>query len=199
MEKFLKDEVVKTRKTDYPIHPLMQGRCSPRAMTGEEIADTELMPLFEAARWAPSSFNGQPWRFIYAKRNTDHWAKLYDTLIDFNKKWTANAAVLVLVVSRTTFEHNNKPSRTHSFDSGAAWMSLALEASHRNLIAHGMEGFDYDKVKANVNLPDGYAVEAMIAIGRPAPIDSLPPDIQKNEVSRARRPLLEIVMEGSFR
>lgn len=198
MEKFLKDEVVKTRKTEYPVHPLIQGRCSPRAMTGEEIADSELMPLFEAARWAPSSFNGQPWRFIYAKRNTPHWAKLYDTLVEFNKLWTANASVLILVVSRTTFEHNNKPSRTHSFDSGAAWMSLALEAEHRNLVAHGMEGFDYAKAKANVNIPDDYSVEAMIAIGKPAPIDSLPPDIQKKEVPSIRRPLSEIIREGMF-
>jgi len=198
MEEYLKDEVVRTRKTEYPIHPLIQGRCSPRAMTGEEMSDGELMALFEAARWSPSSYNGQPWRFVYVKRDTPHWPKLHDTLIEFNQKWTAKASALVLVISRDTFEHNGKPARTHSFDTGSAWMALALEASHRNLVTHGMEGFDYDKARSNLQVPSGYTVEAMIAIGKPAAKSSLPEDILKREVPSTRRPLSEIVKEGSF-
>ncbi len=198
MENFLKEEVIKTRMTGYPIHPLMQSRCSPRAMTGEEMTDDELMGLFEAARWAPSSYNGQHWRFIYGKRHTPHWNKLYDVLIDFNKQWTKNASALVLIISRNTFEKNNKPARTHSFDTGAAWMALALEANHRGLVAHGMEGFDYDKIKASLKIPDDYTVEAMVALGKPAPINSLPEEIRNKETPSERRPLSEIVMEGSF-
>lgn len=199
MEVFLKDEAVKKRKSGYPIHPLILGRCSPRAMTGEEMTDDELMGLFEAARWAPSSYNNQPWRFIYAKRNTPSWAKLYEPLADGNKQWTAKASVLVAVISRSTFERNNKPARTHSFDTGSAWMALALEASHRNFVAHGMEGFDYDKIKSNLKIPDGYTVEAMLALGKPAPKSTLPPEIQEREVPSMRRPLSEIVMEGTFK
>jgi len=199
MEVYLKDEAAKKRKSGYPIHPLILGRCSPRAMTGEDMTDDELMGLFEAARWAPSSFNNQSWRFIYAKRNTPHWAKLFDALVEGNKQWAVKASVLVVVVSKNTFDHNNKPARTHTFDTGSAWMALALEASHRNFVAHGMEGFDYDKIKKSLNIPDGYTVEAMIALGKPAPKDTLPPDIAAREVPSMRRPLSEIVFEGTFK
>ncbi len=198
MEEYLKDEVVRTRKTDYPIHPLLQGRCSPRAMSGEEITSDELMALFEAARWSPSSYNAQPWRFLYVKRNTPEWSKLYDTLVEFNQKWTAAASALILAVSRDTFEHNNKPAQTHSFDTGSAWMAIALEASHRNLIAHGMQGFDYEKAKINMQIPAGYTVEAMIAIGKPAPKKALSEDLLKSETPSKRRPLAEIAREGVF-
>ena len=106
-------------------------------MTGEEMADDILMTLFEAARWAQSSSNNQPWRFIYAKRNTEHWDRLFNLLLEGNKVWARNAAVLVVVVSRKNFEYNNneeKPSITHQFDTGAAWENLALEASALGLV-----------------------------------------------------------------
>ena len=95
-------------------------------MTGEELDEDTIMSLFEAARWAPSSYNNQPWRFIYAKRNTLHWNKLFNLLAEPNKVWTKNAAVLVVVISRKNFEHNEKYSITHQYDAGAAWENLAL-------------------------------------------------------------------------
>jgi nitroreductase len=93
------------RKPGYPINPLILNRWSPRSMTGEELGEHDIMSLFEAARWAPSSFNNQPWRFIYAKRNTVHWDRLFNLLVEANKLWTKNAALLVVVISRKNFNN----------------------------------------------------------------------------------------------
>jgi nitroreductase len=112
-------------------------------MTGEELPDDLIMSLFEAARWAPSSYNNQPWRFIFAKRNSDHWDSLFNLLLEGNKKWAKNAVVLIVIVSRKNFEYNEKFSVTHQFDAGATWENFALEASSKNLVCHGMQGFDY--------------------------------------------------------
>ncbi len=187
------------RKSQYPVLDIIVNRWSPRAMSGESISDAELMPLFEAARWAPSSYDGQPWRFIYAKRDTPAWDVLYDLLVQFNKDWTKNAAVLVVVVSRNTFEYNNKPSRTHSFDTGAAWENLALQGTANDLVVHGMEGFDYQKAKEVLHIPDSYTVEAMCAIGRPGKKESLPPEMQREEKPSDRKPITDFVFEGTFK
>lgn len=194
----LSPEIKANRKPDCPIAPLLQNRWSPRSMTGEDMSDEELFPLLEAARWAPSSYNGQPWRFLYAKRNTPHWNKFFDLMVEGNKAWTKNAAVLMVVISRKTFEHNEKPSVTHSFDSGSAWMSLALEGTRRGYVTHGMEGFDYDKARKVLEIPDNYQVEAMVAIGKRAPKERLPEDLQKREVPSQRKSVKEIIMEGGF-
>ena len=186
------------RKANYPIVPLILNRWSPRAMAGEEMTDEELMPLFEAARWSPSSYNNQPWRFIYAKRGTPAWKTFFNLMIEFNQSWTKNASVLVVVVSKKTFDHNKKPCRTHSFDAGSAWMALALEASHRGFVTHGMEGFDFDKAAKALHVPDDYQVEAMLAIGKKGPLESLPEELQRREGPSDRRPLEEIVMEGKL-
>ena len=124
------------RQSKYKINPLILHRWSPRSMTGEELDEETIMSLFEAARWAPSSYNNQPWRFIYAKRNTLQWDKLFNLLAEPNKVWTKNAAVLVVVIARKNFEHNEKYSITHQFDAGAAWENLALEASSRGIVVH---------------------------------------------------------------
>jgi nitroreductase len=100
-------------------------------MTGEELDYDTLMSVFEAARWTPSSFNNQPWRFIYAKRNTKYWDKIFDLLVESNKVWAKNAGILVVVISNKNFEYNGKFSITHQYDAGAAWENLALEATSR--------------------------------------------------------------------
>jgi nitroreductase len=187
------------RQSQYDINPLLLHRWSPRAMSGEEILDTELMRLFEAARWAPSSYNGQPWRFIYAKRNSEPWDKLFSLMVDFNKSWAKNAAVLVVVVSRKNFEHDGKPSVTHQFDAGAAWENLALQGETQGLVTHGMQGFDYEKARRDLSIPDTFDVLAMVAIGKPAPKEILPTDVQQREQASDRKPLSEIIMEGQFR
>lgn len=195
----LSADVKQHRKPGYDIDPLFVNRWSPRAMSGEPLTDDELMPLFEAARWAPSSYNNQHWRFIYAKRDTPAWHAFFDILWDGNKPWCEKAAALVVIISKTTFDHNGKPARTHSFDTGAAWENLSLEAAQRGLVVHGMEGFDYDKAKQALGIPDGYIVEAMAAIGKHAPKETLPEKYQAMEKPNDRKLLKDTVWEGKFR
>ncbi len=192
-------DINKIRPNPLSIHPLILNRWSPRSMTGEELTEDELAPLFEAARWAPSSYNNQPWRFLYARKNTPSWPLFFNLMVEFNQGWSKNAGALVLIVSGKNFEKNNKPAKTHSFDTGAAWMAMALEGSSRGLVVHGMEGFDYEKAKKDLNIPDDYQVEALIAIGKRAPTEKLPDDLQKKEIPSTRKPMGEIIIEGSFK
>ena len=192
-------EIKAKRTSEYPINPLILSRWSPRSMTGEELGDDDIMSLFEAARWAPSSFNNQPWRFIYAKRNTEHWDRLFNLLVDVNKTWAKNAALLAVVISRKNFEFNEKPARTHQFDTGSAWENLALEASSRGIVAHGMQGFDYEKAKTELGIPADFEVMAMIAIGKRGPKENLPTELQDKEKPNDRKALKDIIMEGTYR
>ena len=187
------------RNPTYKINSLFVDRWSPRSMTGEDIDDEDLMPLFEAARWAPSSYNNQPWRFIYAKKNTKSWNKFFNLLDEGNKIWAKDSAVLVVLISRKNFEYNEKSSITHQLDAGAAWENLALEASDRGIATHGMQGFDYQRAKTDLSIPEIYDVMAMIAIGKKGPKENLPPKLQQVEFPNDRKPLEEIVMEGYFK
>lgn len=181
-----------------PIQKLIKERWSPRAMSGASLSKEELLPLFEAARWAPSSYNGQPWRFIYATHKTSHWDVLFNLLVDTNKTWVKQASVLVLILSRKLFAHNGKPCRTHSFDTGAAWENLILEGYARGLVVHGMQGFDYDKARQDLCIPEHYNIEAMIAIGKKGPVEALSPALQEKEHPKERIPLKELISEGVF-
>ena len=192
-------ETERSRKSTYQINPLILNRWSPRSMTGEELDNEEIMSLFEAARWAPSSYNNQPWRFIYAKRNTEHWDRLFNLLAEGNRAWAKNSALLVVVISRKNFEYNEKPARTHQFDTGSAWENLALEAFSRGIVAHGMQGFDYDKARIDLEIPIDFEVMAMIAIGKKGSRDNLSPELQEKEKLNDRKPLKDIVMEGIYR
>jgi nitroreductase len=196
----MQESEIQTKRTSvYSINPLILSRWSPRSMTGEELGDDDIMSLFEAARWAPSSFNNQPWRFIYAKRNTEHWDRLFNLLVDVNKTWAKNAALLAVVISRKNFEFNEKPARTHQFDTGSAWENLALEASSRGIVAHGMQGFDYEKAKTELGIPADFEVMAMIAIGKRGPKENLPTELQDKEKPNDRKALKDIIMEGTYR
>ena len=185
------------RTPEFPVDKLFIERWSPRAMSGEKIAEDKLMSLFEAARWAPSDSNNQSWRFIYAHRETPEWNTLFDCLVDFNKLWVKNAAVLVVIISKNTYD-DDTPCQPHSFDAGAAWMSLALQGSMMGLVVHGLGGFDYDRARKKLAIPDDYTVEAMCSIGVSAPVDVLPERMRKGEVPSQRKPLAEIVFKGSF-
>lgn len=186
------------RQSTYPILALLISRVSSRAFSQERLSEEELMTLFEAARWAPSAYNNQPCRFLFARRGDKEWESFFDTLVDFNKSWCKNADTLVAVISRNNFTHNNKPSRTAPFDTGAAWMSLALEAHARNIVAHAMEGFNYDALKKNLDIPDSYTIQAMIAIGKKGDKEALPTELKEREVASDRRPLSSIISEGKF-
>ncbi len=186
------------RKPQRDVNEIFLNRWSPRAMSGEEITETALFSLLEAARWAPSANNNQPWRFLYARRNTPHWSIFSNLLNESNQIWAKNAAVLLVVISKTTFD-SEKPSRTHSYDAGAAWVSFALQGSLDGLVVHGMQGFDYDKAKEVLGVPDDYLVEAMIAVGKQGNKEELPAYLQEREVPSGRKSLTAIAMEGSFR
>jgi nitroreductase len=126
----------KARKSQYPIHPLILSRRSLRIMSGEEMSDSELFPLFEAARWSPSFYNVQEWRFVYAKRNTRHWNKFFGLMNEKNQNWTSNASVLIVLLSNmyNTYKGNKSFIPSHSFDTGSAWMALALQCNAQNLV-----------------------------------------------------------------
>jgi nitroreductase len=187
------------RKADFPIEPLLLDRWSPRAMSGEEISREELLRLFEAARWAPSSFNAQQWRALYARRGTEHWQTFLDLLVEGNKTWAKNAAVLVVFISRKMFDHNDEPSITHSYDAGAAWENFALQGFHQNLVVHGMEGFDYERARKELRIPEEFQVEAMAAVGKPGRKELLPEKLRTRESPNDRRKLSESVFEGPFK
>ena len=190
--------VSKYRQARQPISSLFVNRWSPRAMSGEELSEKELMILFEAACWAPSAYNDQPWRFLYARKKTENWNIFFNLLGEGNQLWTKKAGVLVVVLSKKILGHNGKPSRTHSFDAGAAWENLALQGSQQNLVVHGMQGFDYDKAKQLLKVPNDYQVEAMIAIGKPGAKEELPEKLQARELPSGRKEITEIAFEGQF-
>jgi len=186
------------RKPAYPILDLIRDRWSPRAMTGALLKHEELFTLFEAARWAPSSYNNQPWAFVYAQRNSADWETFLNLLVDSNRRWADKAGVLMVVLSRNLFFYNDKPSRTHSFDTGAALENLALQGSAMGLVVHGMEGLDYDKARKVLHVPQEYTVEAMFAIGKPAPLIALPEELRQREKPSDRKHLNEFVFQGIF-
>jgi nitroreductase len=192
---------INSRTADHPVQPMFLERWSPRAFTGEAMPERELMTILEAARWAPSSFNAQPWRFIYARRGTQSWEKLLGLLIPQNAVWAANASVLIYVASHTLMKSNMGemlPSRTHSFDAGAAWGYLALQAHWLGWKAHAMAGFDTERAPAVLGAPAEFRVEAAIAIGRQADKSILPESLQARELPSGREPLAALVFEGSF-
>jgi nitroreductase len=186
------------RRPDHAIDPLFLRRWSPRAMTGEPITEEELMTLFEAARWAPSTYNEQEWRFLYARRDGLHWPKFFDLLAEGNRAWCNDAAVLVVVVSHRVFMRNGKPNPVHTFDCGSAFENLALQGTIMGLVVHGMQGFDYAKAAKDLGVPDDYKVEAMFAIGRPGDPDKLPEALRERETPSGRKPVEQIICEGPF-
>lgn len=167
-------------------------------MSGEPIDETELLTLFAAAHWAPSSGNSQPWRFLYARRDTEHWPLFFDLLNEGNKTWCHRAAALIVFISRTTHEQSGRVLRTHSYDTGSAWMSLAYQAWMKGLVAHGMAGFDYERAKATLSVPDDFTVEAMAAVGKPGAKEELPSQHLAREFPSQRRPVTELVFAGPY-
>lgn len=186
------------RKPEYPIERLFIRRWSPRAMSGEPLTEQELLTVFEAARWAPSTYNEQEWRFLYARRESTHWQTFFDLLMDANKAWCRNAAVLTVVLARKTFTKTGKPNPVHIFDTGSAWENLALQATAMGIVSHGMAGFDFERAKSALKVPEEFAVVAMFALGRPGDPDQLPPELREREQITSRRPVRESICEGPF-
>ncbi len=181
----------------HPIEPLFLHRWSPRAMSGEAIAEADLLRLFEAARWAPSCNNSQPWRFLYARAGTPSFATFLDLLVPGNQAWCQRAGALLCVVSKNTFD-NGTASPTPVLDTGAAWVSLALQGSTQGLVVHGMAGFDYDRAKTALRVPEDHSVHAMVAVGHPGRREDLPPHLQGREEPSDRKPVSSLIFEGGF-
>jgi len=190
------------RKTDHPIDSIFIKRWSPRAFDAETMPAADLLTILEAARWAPSAYNVQPWRFLYALRDDTHWSDYLRLLDPFNASWAQRAAALIFLVSDTHMpaegEAPRKPSRTHSLDVGAAWAQLALQATLMGYQAHAMAGIRYDQVREKLAVPADYRVEIAIAIGKPADKAVLPEVLQAREQLSLRRPLNEIAFAGGF-
>lgn len=197
MENFQLDkQVVERRSNDFNIQPIILNRWSPRAFLEKPVPDKELMAVLDAARWAPSCFNEQPWRFLITRKKLS-LEKMQSCLNEQNQIWANKAPVLIACMSQSTFARNDKQNRWHSFDAGAAWGYLALEAKSRGMIAHAMGGFDQEKVRALFNVPMHWEIHAVIALGYQGLVEQLPDDLKNRELPSTRKPLPEIWMEDS--
>lgn len=184
------------RRADHAVEGQFLDRWSPRAMSGEQIALEELLSLFEAARWAPSSSNVQPWRALFARRESAQWPLFYGLLSEGNRAWTHKAAALVVFVSESLNERTGRPSVTHSYDTGAAWAYFALQGSLKGFVVHGMAGFDYERARRELGVPEAFRIEAMAAVGVPAPKEVLTPALQARESPSQRKPVEQWACEG---
>lgn len=189
------------RKTKYPLADLIVNRWSPRAFDGNPLTKDQINTIIEAGALAPSTYNSQPWRFIWGIKGTDAFDKLFDLLVPFNQSWAKNAGALILVISKHTFDMNGQevPSPTYRLDTGAATQNLQLQAFAMGLAAHGMAGLDYDKARKMFNIPEGYTIEAMYAFGKLGDKRSLPMEMQEREVPAGRKTIEEMSAEGQFK
>jgi nitroreductase len=190
----------KRAPTDFPVHDFVAERWSPRAFSDKPVAPDVLQSLFEAARWAPSSSNEQPWAYIVAtKDDAENFAKLLSVLVPFNVTWAQHAPVLALAVAELAFAKNGTPNRNAQHDVGAASAWLTVEATSRGLFVHQMAGYDHDKARQVFGIPAGWEPIAAIAIGYPGDPDSLPQPLRDREgAPRTRKPISEFVMSGGW-
>ncbi len=188
------------RTTTYPVSPLFLERWSARSLTGEGIDEADLLTLFEAARWAPSGFNQQPWRFVYARRDTDHFPLFLSLLAETNRPWAEKAAAIVFVLSEKRFERNGEwhDSTSHAFDTGAAAFSLSLQASILGWNTRTVGGINRADAKLALGVPDDYSINVAVVIGRRGAVEELPEKYRAREVLTDRLPLDKIVAEGRF-
>lgn len=187
-----------SRTPEVDIDPMFTDRWSPRSFAPEPLSGEELQSLFEAARWAPSCYNEQPWLFIYAVSEGDR-QRFATALLEQNRLWASRAPVLLFVVARLEFARNGKANRHAIFDAGAAWMSLALQARKRGLYAHAMAGFSVERAHEVLAVPrQGYQIMAAVAIGRRDDPALLPAEVAANETPNGRRPLIDVAFPGRF-
>jgi len=186
-----------TRTADHPVDLQFLRRWSPRAMSGAPLSREALLQLLEAARWAPSSGNAQPWRFAYALAGGPDFPRFLDALVEGNRVWCARAGALLVLASRTV-RAEGKPNPTHAFDAGAAWMSLALQGSFMGLVVHAMAGFDGERARAAAAVPPELQVNCMIALGHPGRAEELPEGLRAREQPSGREPVTAFAFEGRF-
>lgn len=190
----------KPAPSDVPIHELLRNRWSPRAFADKSVAPEVLRSLFEAARWAPSSSNEQPWAYLVAtKDDPENFAKLLATLVEFNQNWARHAPVLALSVAHLNNARDAKPNRVALHDVGSASAQLTTEANSRGLFVHQMAGFDANKARDTFHIPEDWQPVAAMAIGYPGDPASLPQPLRDRELApRSRKPLSEVAMTGEW-
>ncbi|HXJ95003.1 MAG TPA: nitroreductase family protein [Terriglobia bacterium] len=195
-------EVRKTKIADTVpgVDPLIRSRWSPRSFSSRMVSPEDLRTLFEAARWAASSYNEQPWRFLVAtKSDPAAYQKILNLLVEFNQQWASTAPVLVITAAKKTFSHSGAPNRHAMYDAGAALAYLMLQATALGLHAHGMAGFDHERARQVLGIPDDYEVGAAVAIGYVDAPEKLPEQYRAGEVSpRQRKPLDQIVFGAQW-
>jgi nitroreductase len=187
-------------KNIHPLHDLIRHRWSPRSFENRPVEHAKLRSLFEAARWAASSYNAQPWYYIVAtKDEPEAYKKILDCFVEFNQGWAKNAPVLAISVAAHKFPHNGEPNRHAFHDVGQATATLAIEATNLGLAIHQMAGIDPEKARKIFGIPEGYEAVAGIAIGYPGEASSLPDQLREREVApRERKALDSFVFEGAW-
>ncbi len=188
------------RIADHPIADQFLTRWSPRAFSADTMTSAVVLSLLEAARWAPSSSNFQPWRFVWGLRGEAAFDGIAASLVPFNLSWASKAAALIVVASKTTVPKDGAevPNAYHAFDAGAAWAQLALQAHLNGFAAHGMAGFEHDILAANVALPENHVFHAVVAVGRIGNPDSLPDALKSREHPNGRVDLTDLAHHGKF-
>ncbi len=192
--------MTKTASTDHPVHELIVARWSPYAFDEKPVAKEDLLSLFEAARWAPSSYNAQPWHYIVAtKDNDEEFARLLSCLNETNQLWAGSAPVLALGIAKLTLDYKNRPNRAAIHDLGLAAGNLLLEATSRGLHVHQMIGILPERAREIYSIPEGYEVMTGIAIGYAGDPDNLPDNIKERDAARRpRKPLSEFIFSGKW-
>jgi len=181
------------RRFNYDIMPEMMARWSPRAFDSSPLPRDEILAILEAARYAPSCFNEQPWRFIIADEE-ESLARMRGVLTPSNQEWASKAPVLILVVAKKTFELNGKDNYWHMFDAGTAWGYLSLEAQRRGLVTHAMGGFSRSGARAAFEIPEELDVIAVIAVGRYGDRNTLSEELQLREYPETRKEIEELLL-----
>ncbi|GAC1618582.1 MAG: hypothetical protein PVS2B2_05290 [Candidatus Acidiferrum sp.] len=184
----------------FPIHDLIRNRWSPRAFSDKPVSGETLKSLFEAARWAPSSNNEQPWVYLVAtKDDSENFQKMLGVLVEFNANWAMHAPVLALSAAKLTFSKGDSPNRSAFHDVGAASSQLSLEAAARGLLVHQMAGYDVDKARKVFSIPADWDPVAAMALGYLGDPASLPSPYKERETAaRVRKPITEFVMSGQW-
>jgi nitroreductase len=189
------------RQADHPVAPSFVERWSPRAFDATPMTEAEVMLLLEAARWAPSAMNLQPWRFVVALRGEPGFDAIHASLSGNNRLWAGRAAALVVFVSQSKIpqpDGTERESGSHAFDTGAAWGAFGVQAHLAGWHSHAMGGFDREALHRAINLPEGFVVQAVVAVGRRGNPETLPEALRQREVPSLRRPLSESVLRGGF-
>lgn len=188
------------RKPGLAIDPLFVDRWSPRAFTGDAVPDTVLLTAFEAARWAPSALNYQPWRFLYAHRDSARFPDFLGLMAEKNRQWAHKAGAIVYFLSDSLIVYGDKqaPAPTHAFDTGAAWANFAHQLHLLGYATRAVGGFDREAAPQILGVPERFHVHAGVAVGHPAHPDTLPETFRPKEMPTARKTLDQIAFEDVF-